>query len=308
MVRSSLKLKIGVYLLIALSIAVVLFTLMVVRNSRQDLLDQTVSQTAQLSEVIMKSMRFAMQHNEPDALDQIIQDVGAHEEIDRARILSKDGRVMHSSRPEEVGAVVDQEAESCLGCHLDERSMKEAPLIGRPRIFTSPEGRRFLGSTAVIRNEATCADSACHAHPADEMVLGVLDIVAPLEGIDLAIRKNTITIILLAIAFVALAALLVSILVQRLIYRPLNDLRIGAERLAEGDLEHEIPVRSTDELGQLAVCFNSMTRALQKSRNELEEWNNTLEEKVEQALSGLFYRETRQKPVVTVALVDVHSK
>ena len=59
-----------------LSIAVVLFTLMVVRNSRQDLLDQTVSQTAQLSEVIMKSMRFAMQHDEPDALDQIIADVG----------------------------------------------------------------------------------------------------------------------------------------------------------------------------------------------------------------------------------------
>jgi ribonuclease J len=33
-----------------------------------------------------------------------------------------------------------------------------------------------------------------------------------------------------------------------------------------------------------------------------------VEAKVEQALSGLFYRETRQRPVVTVALVDVQSK
>jgi ribonuclease J len=33
-----------------------------------------------------------------------------------------------------------------------------------------------------------------------------------------------------------------------------------------------------------------------------------VEARVEQALSGLFYRETRQRPVVTVALVDVHSK
>lgn len=283
MVRSSLKLKIGIYLLVALSIAVVLFTLMVVQNSRKELLDQTVSQTAQLSEVIMKSMRFAMQHNEPDALDQIIADVGGHEDIDRARILSKDGQVIHSSLREEVGSIVDQEAESCLGCHLDEQSMKEAPLIGRPRIFTSPDGERFLGSTAVIRNEPTCAGSNCHAQSADETVLGVLDIVAPLEGIDNAIRKSTSSIILLALAFVALAAVLVSVLVQRLIYAPLNDLRIGAERLAEGDLEHEIPVRSTDELGQLAECFNSMTHALKKSRNELEEWGNTLEEKVEQA-------------------------
>ena len=30
-----------------------------------------------------------------------------------------------------------------------------------------------------------------------------------------------------------------------------------------------------------------------------------VEEKVERALSGLFYRETRQKPVVMVALVEV---
>jgi ribonuclease J len=33
-----------------------------------------------------------------------------------------------------------------------------------------------------------------------------------------------------------------------------------------------------------------------------------VEETIERALSGLFYRETRQKPVVTVALVDVRSK
>ena len=306
MVRSSLKLKIGIYLLVALSIAVVLFTLMVVQNSRKELLDQTVSQTAQLSEVIMKSMRFAMQHDEPAALDQIIADVGAHEDIDRARILSKDGQVMHSSLREEVGSIVDQEAESCLGCHLDEQSMNEAPLIGRPRIFTSPEGERFLGSTAVIRNEATCADSDCHAHSAEETVLGVLDIVAPLEGIDLAIRKNTINIITLAVAFVVLAAVLVSVLVQRLIYAPLNDLRVGAERLAEGDLEYEIPVRSTDELGQLAQCFNGMTRALKKSRNELEEWGNTLEEKVEQATRELQRAQaetTRNEKLASVGLL-----
>ena len=30
-----------------------------------------------------------------------------------------------------------------------------------------------------------------------------------------------------------------------------------------------------------------------------------VEEKVEQALTGLFYRQTKQKPVVTVALVEV---
>ena len=279
----SLRVKIAIYMVISLSIAVVLFTLMVVRNNRAELLAQTVSQTAQLSEVIMKSMRFAMQHNEPAAIDQIISDVGAHEDIDRARILSKEGKVIHSSRREEVGTLVDQEAESCLGCHLDQRSMEEAPLIGRPRIFVSDDGERMLGSTAVIRNEPTCASAACHAHPSDEMVLGVLDIVAPLEGIESTIRRNTFSIIVFSLTFIVLAAGFVSVLVQRLIYAPLNDLRKGAERLTEGDLDQSIPVRSEDELGQLAACFNSMTDALKKSRNELHDWGRKLEEKVAEA-------------------------
>jgi two-component system NtrC family sensor kinase len=287
MVRHSLKLKIGVYLVLALSVAVVLFTLMVVRNNRDELLAQTVSQTAQLSEVIMKSMRFAMQHDEPTAIDRIIADVGAHDDIDRARILSKNGRVMHSSDIGEVGTMVDQEAESCLGCHLDERSMEEAPMIGRPRIFNSPEGERLLGSTAVIRNEPTCSNAACHAHPATETVLGVLDIVAPLERMDSTIRRNTLTLIVFSLLFVTLAAILVGFLVQRLIYAPLNELKLGAERLAEGDLDQEIPVRSRDVLGRLAMAFNSMTAALKKSRNELQDWGRTLEEKVAQATSEL---------------------
>ena len=287
MVRSSLKLKIGIYLVIALSVAVVMFTLLVVRNNREALLAQTVSQTAQLSEIIMKSMRFAMQHNEPAAIDQIISDVSAHEDIDRVRILSKEGRVIHSSQSEEIGTMVDQEAESCLGCHLDERSMEQAPMIGRPRIFDSPGGKRLLGSTAVISNEPTCSNSACHAHQADETVLGVLDIVAPLDNIDSSIRANTITIIALSLAFIMVAAVLVSFLVQRLIYTPLNDLQKGAKRLSDGDLDQSIPVRSPDELGQLAASFNSMTRALQNSRNELQEWGRTLEDKVAMATQEL---------------------
>lgn len=287
MIRNSLKLKIGIYLALALSVAVVLFTLMVVRNNRDELLSQTVSHTSQLSEVIMKSTRFAMQHNRPEDINRIITDVGAHADIDRVRILSKEGEVIHSSRPEEIGTMVDQEAESCMGCHLDERSMEESPMFGRPRIFSSPDGRRLLGSTAVIRNEPTCSDSTCHAHPADETVLGVLDIVAPLQTIDSIIKRNTITLIALSLAFVALAAALVSILVQRIVYAPLDDLKKGAEKLAEGDLEMSIPVRSGDELGQLAMCFNTMTTALHRSRNELQEWGRTLEDKVEDATREL---------------------
>jgi two-component system NtrC family sensor kinase len=145
----------------------------------------------------------------------------------------------------------------------------------------------MLGTTAVIRNEPTCSSASCHAHSAEQSVLGVLDIVYPLRQINQTIRKNTVSIVVLALGFIIFAAILVSLLVQRAVYRPLADLKDCAARLADGDLEQKIPVRSGDEFGQLAESFNSVTKALRKSRDELQEWGHTLEHKVAEATLSL---------------------
>ena len=285
--RDSLKFKVGFYLVIALTVVVFVFTTLIVRNSREQLLQQSISHAAQLSEALIKSTRFAMLENKPSFVDRIIEDVGALHDIDRVRILSKNGTIIHSSHKAEIGTQVDQEAESCLGCHLDEQSKQASPMTGRPRIFTDPDGKRMLGATAVIRNEPSCSNGGCHSQAEGKSVLGVLDIVYPLARIDREIRNSTLTVVSLALAFVIAVAVLVTILVNRVVYLPLRDLEAGAGRLAAGDLEHAIPVRSEDEFGQLAASFNSMTAALRKSHRELREWGKTLEEKVEAATRDL---------------------
>ena len=285
--RNSLKYKVGLYLVIALTIAVFIFTMMVVRNNREELLRQVTQNSAQLSRVVISSTRFAMLQNKPFQVSQIIQDVGDQEDIEKVRILSKDGTIIHSSKKSEIGTKVDQEAEACLACHLDEKSRRESPKIGRSRFFNSEDGRRLLGSTAVIHNEPTCGGAGCHASAEDDPVLGVLDIVYPLDEIEKTLRSNTYTMFGLSFGFIVLAGLLVSYLVNRMIYLPLRDLDKGAERLAAGDLENTIPVRGSDEFGQLATSFNSMTKALRKSHVDLENWGHTLERKVDEARQEL---------------------
>lgn len=285
--RNSLKFKVGFFLVIALTVTAFLFTLLMVRNNREELHQQAIINAAQLSETIIKSTRFAMLENKPFFIDRIVEDVAAHEDIDKVRILSKNGTIIHSSYAPERGLQVDQEAEACVACHLDEKRRGESRMTGRPRIFTDSEGRRMLGTTAVIRNEPSCSNSSCHVHDESQSVLGVLDIVYPLDKIDKKIHDGTLTIIGLALGFVITTALLVSYLINRMVYLPLRDLEAGAGRLASGDLEHAIPVRGKDELGQLAASFNSMTGALRKSREELQEWGHTLEEKVQAATREL---------------------
>jgi two-component system NtrC family sensor kinase len=287
MVTNSLKFKVGFYLVITLTLTVFVFTLTIVRHNREELLQQAVKHSAQLSGVVIKSTRFAMLQNKRSQVRQIIQDVGAQQDIEKVRILGKDGTIIHSSLPEEIGQMVDQEAEACLACHMDEKSRQASPEIGRPRFFTDEDGERMLGSTAVIRNEPTCANASCHEHEGAQSVLGVLDIVYPISAIERTLRSNTYTVIALSFGFFVLAGFLVAYLIHRMVYLPLRDLDEGAARLASGDLEKTIPVRSKDEFGQLADSFNSMTRALRKSRVDLEDWGRTLEHKVEEARQEL---------------------
>lgn len=60
----------------------------------------------------------------------------------------------------------------------------------------------------------------------------------------------------------AVAALLLAILLANTLTRPLRELTAATRAVAQGDLEHQVPVRSKDELGELAASFNQMSADL----------------------------------------------
>ncbi len=61
----------------------------------------------------------------------------------------------------------------------------------------------------------------------------------------------------------------------------------GAERLGAGDLDHRIDQAEDDELSTLAVAFNRMGDELKAGRAEIEAWNETLQQRVEQRTAEL---------------------
>jgi two-component system NtrC family sensor kinase len=93
--------------------------------------------------------------------------------------------------------------------------------------------------------------------------------------------------IAVSIGFIGLVSLSVGWLLHHLIYLPLKDLETGAKKLASGNFDEPIPVRGDDEFGSLARSSNSMMAALKKSRGELEDWVQTLEQKVHERTAEL---------------------
>lgn len=288
MAAQTLKSKVVLYLAIALSAAMLVFTGLVAWFLHDEILGAVSDHVIQLSEVIVRSTRFAMLQNDPSYVDQIIHDVANQEGIDRVRVLSNEGRVVFSTRPSEIGQMVDPNAADCsLHCLQTESPVDHAPASQRTWTFKTPDGQSRLGSMDVVRNEPSCYNAACHHHSRDTPVLGVLNIDYSLGGINRELGASTLGIAGFSLGFIVIASLSVGFFVHRLVYVPLRDLESGAQRLSAGNLDQPIPVRSNDEFGKLAASFNDMTDALRNSRAELRDWAHTLEQKVEKRTQEL---------------------
>ena len=76
--------------------------------------------------------------------------------------------------------------------------------------------------------------------------------------------------VLTAFAIVVVILALVSPrLMSRWIVEPINDLTHATRKLGAGDLSGKVVIKSTDELGELADCFNQMVVDLQRAQDQL---------------------------------------
>ena len=96
------------------------------------------------------------------------------------------------------------------------------------------------------------------------------------------LTRRTSRLVLAAIVLVTiLAGLVMGRLLARLISGPVVELSEAAARAASGDLDIAIPVRSKDEVGQLATAFNHMTRELQTYIRQLESSRDELRQNLD---------------------------
>ena len=86
----------------------------------------------------------------------------------------------------------------------------------------------------------------------------------------IADAKRDITLLMFGIAAVViLLVALISHLIGRNLTNPIKDLVQFTRKVAGGDLNEQSEVKTHDEIGDLTVAFNQMTRDLRNSRNEL---------------------------------------
>ena len=272
-----------VILLVALMAAVFGFLgYLNIRLQRHQLERSTLASAERVSDVIKNSASYYMLRNQRDGLYHTILDIAHEPGIVRIRIFNKEGRFSFSSDTAEIDTLVDKRAEACYGCHSQTEPLTRLNRPDRFRTYRLASGQRVLGIINPIENSPECSNASCHVHPAGMKVLGVLDTDLSLAAADASIAAGTRRMLFYTLLAIAIISSLSAFFVWRVVRRPLKTLEDGTERLASGNLGYQLEVRSHDELADLARSFNTMSRQLKDAREEITEWGQTLEQRVEQ--------------------------
>lgn len=110
----------------------------------------------------------------------------------------------------------------------------------------------------------------------DGRIIGML-YVGELEQKYLDLRARTVALNLAVILAGMVLAFLGSLFMVRGIVGPIQILSGATVRLSAGDLTHRVDIQRTDEIGDLASCFNQMAGRLEGQRQELERRQSELE-------------------------------
>jgi two-component system NtrC family sensor kinase len=231
-----------------------------------------------LADMARRATHDVMLRNDAEGMRRAVTNIGAQEGVARIRIYNKEGRVRFSSLPTEEGTLVPIRSEECIACHAGPQPKAGLERGDRIRMLRAPEGERVLGIITPIYNEPAC--TACHVHPASQRVLGILDVRLSMTQADSMVRASERQLTYGLLATGAAVVGLSFLLLWTLVLRPVRKLRLAMERAGEGDLSARVPVRSRDEMGELARSWNDMTGDLQHAREDLEGLNRTLEQRV----------------------------
>jgi len=167
-----------------------------------------------------------------------------------------------------VGPKVNKKAEACFACHSEGKAFSEVDSDKRTRIHYHGD-HRVLGMITPIYNKDDCYLAACHVHPKEQKVLGVLDMGMSLEGFDSHVRSIVFNIVLLgATTFVAVLGT-IGLYVTFRVHRPVSRLRDAALKITLGDFTHKLTVDSQDQIGECLWAFNIMRDQIRRWTQEL---------------------------------------
>jgi len=257
-IRSSLKLKLVLFIIAILGLTIGIAPWSAIRMQQWQLLHASDEHLRTMQEMLRDAfVDTCMLTGNPDAVQQLLESVGRHQEIEAVRLFNTAGLIRYSSHPAERGKRLSPAELSRFYGQPD------------PMVVRDDTGAMVHTLVRPMFNSPTCTQ----CHPADQKILGVLQVSLSLNPVWQQLA--TLTRSAVVATAITLGVIIVGVWLSLALFvdQPLQRLVAVIARAEGGDLGARVETRSSDELGRLARNFNAMISKLDTAQQEIERYH-----------------------------------
>jgi two-component system, NtrC family, sensor kinase len=241
-----------------------------------------------IGSIVEGSLYHSMLENNKSTLQSTLDIINTMSGIDDVNMYDDKDRLVYSSFAADSSSHSNPD---CISCHSNlqsmfprtEKSYRIIDVKSGCDMYKNDNSHRHLLIRSPILNEKSCYTSACHFHKESDEVLGSLIIKMPLADLDYAVQKSSAKFYLLAMVTTLLLIGALIFFTRVKIKEPLNDLLKASLAVANGNRSTRIDIRPNqlDDMRTVSQAFNDMLDNLQAATEELRNWSQQLEYKVQ---------------------------
>ncbi|MEB3828209.1 sensor histidine kinase [Phormidium sp. CCY1219] len=241
--KGSLATKLTLAMTTLTIVTVVGVTWLSLRRAQHSFRSELQHQAEILLDTLAVTTSDALYVLDADFMEEIMEQLGADRVLVAGRIYEGEGRI-----------IADAYSDDVLVYSIEPDPFGKQLVNSDRTVFIWKSDRLIAGKAVILGNQRLGAVS-----------VGLST--APLKAKMAAVRQQGLLVALAA----ASAGTFVALLLSRSITEPLKQMTAATQRLARGELDRQIEVRTHDELAVLAESFNQMTDRLRQSIVTLEQ-------------------------------------
>ena len=281
-IEKSVAAKLMVAIGLLMIVVSFIFWYTTLQKQKKDLMSIAVKYGTSFINFTRQSTHYSMLQFQREMTQKALENLSTPAGVENVNIYDHSGKIYFSSDKDRLGQTVAISSLACTGCHTEpDRSSSLLQSRQTWEVHENTEGSSVMKVIGTIPNSPDCYTAQCHIHPKEQNILGFIEADLSLGLIDEALLKQRLALTAYVILFVLVISLIVGIIIYKIISKPVQTLVTVMEKVSEGDLEHSVPINSTDEMGVLAKAFNSMIKDLKEARDQREKWTNKLEEEIQ---------------------------
>ncbi|MDD5347316.1 MAG: methyl-accepting chemotaxis protein [Candidatus Omnitrophica bacterium] len=262
-VTKSIGLKLTTWLTIGLICILSLITVMNIVSQDRTLLDGEKDTAKKLSNTVYTAIWYPMLTGDQDVIQRQFDQFAKEEGVIEMELINDKGVIKRSTDRSSLNRKFDSVKQA-----KEKVAHVEKALAGEGVEFSGLEERQerkdAKGSAQVFTIVRPIkSDKAClGCHPKTLKVLGALRIVLDWTPVEQTQQLTKWRNIALSVGGLLLMGVLVVVLMNIMLSKPVGILIGGTLPLAAGDLTQKISIRTQDELGRLGDAFNKIVNSL----------------------------------------------